>query len=110
MNAEEIKKIELAAEAAFVSSLRADKALEISHGAAIMPRSIWARGIVSALADAKVLELSQADKALAILAGPIGNSSQIGAKLMRDGVLQQQGIGAASESYAEQLAKRLGGG
>jgi hypothetical protein len=107
MNAESQKKLELAAKAAFIESLRADKALEISHGAAIMPRSIWARAIIAALADCGALQLEKVDLALAILASPIGNSSQIGALLLKDGIMQQQGIGEASESYAEQLAKRL---
>ena len=109
MNAESKKKIELAAMASFIESLRADNALEIAHAAPIMPRSIWARGIVAALHSAGCLNSNGIDNALAILASSLGNSSQLGAKLLEDGVLKQQGASDAAESFAEQLARRSAG-
>ena len=106
MNKEQMLEVSEKSMAAFVSKLGMINALQIAHGAAIMPRAIWAQGIVASLIDAGIVQSEeQAEKANVILASDLGNSSQLGAMLLKKGVLKQDSAQAAASSFAAQLAK-----
>lgn len=107
MNAEEKKMVVIEARKAFVASL-VNKT--IAHGAAVMPRGVWADGIIAAFLDAGIMapEAVDVEKAQAILGSELGNSSQLGSLLLKDGTLKQQGAEGAAEDYAAKLLERLG--
>jgi hypothetical protein len=106
MNTEDTRKIQIAAMNSFKAALAALKANEIAPGASIMPRSIWAQGIVAAMFEAKLLQPESLESAFAILDSELGNSSQLGASLLKDGTIKRLGAVETANSYLASLAAR----
>jgi hypothetical protein len=106
MNKEEVLKMNEISMAAFVAKLGKLNATTIPHGAAIMPRAVWAQGMVSALIAVGVVKSeADAEKVQAVLASDLGNSSQLGAILVKNGTIKQQEVAQAASSFADEIAK-----
>lgn len=107
MNKEQMLEVSDNAKAAFISKLSALGADKVAHGGSIMPRVVWAQCLVSALIDAGVVSSEeQADKVNVILASDLGNSSQLGAMLVKAGTIKMQAATEAASSFAAEIAKR----
>lgn len=92
------------AKAAFVVELKAAGGDRIAFGANVMPRVLWARCIT--LAIAAVDALGNPDAIVTVLDSELGNSSQLGTQLVKDGVIVREGVEAAATSLTSLLAER----
>ena len=108
MNEIEARKIQIAAKAAFIGALEQLGALEIGIGSAVMPREIWAQAMIAALVDSGILapETDDLNKAQAIFDSELGNASQLGALLLKEGTIKRRGASAEAESFLAKLAAR----
>lgn len=107
MNKEQILEVSEQAMAAFKARLVALNATSIAHGAAIMPRAIWAQGVVSAaIAVDAIASEAQAELLHIVLASDLGNSSQLGAMLLKKGFLKQESAAQAASSFAADFAAK----
>lgn len=107
VDSEESQKV-LAKEvrALFVQNMKALNHVEIAHGADLLPRSIWSTALALALAERGVIEAKQADAVAVVLNSDLGNSSQLGGALLKEGELKRQTAVQAGMSLADLLAKR----
>lgn len=90
----------------FVSNMKALGHETVALGADVMPRAIWANAIALAMAERGIISAEQADAVAVVLNSDLGNSSQLGAKLEKDGVLKRQSATAAATSLSAMLAAR----
>ena len=107
MNAEDVKMIQAAAKAAFVEQLKADGATNVPFGGSIMPRAEWARCLTFALVATGCAMVEDADKIAAVLGCELGNSSQLGMLLVKEGTITVGTAATAAASLSDQLAARL---
>lgn len=92
--------------AAFVAKLQSLGADKLAYGASIMPRAIWSQGMVSTMISAGIIQSEEAaDKALVVLNSDLGNSSQLGAMLLKKGILVQEEAKQAASSFAAEIAR-----
>lgn len=95
------------ARAAFIEVLLNGQAtLSIPFGGSLMPRETWARNLAMALAIAGAIPAESADAVAAILNSDLGNSSQLGTNLKKEGVITETGAASAATSLASILAQR----
>lgn len=106
MNKEQTLELNSNSMAAFVSKLQSLGADKLSYGAAIMPRAVWSQGMVSAMISVGIIQSEeQADKALVVFNSDLGNSSQLGAMLLKKGVIKQEQATQAASSFAAEIAR-----
>lgn len=106
MTKEERLKLVRESREAFIASMQSKT---IAHGADIMPRTVWADGMIAALVASGIMapERDDIEKAQAIFGSNLGNSSQLGTSLLKDGTIKMQGADDAAVDYAAELQKRL---
>jgi len=107
MNKEEISKLQEVALESFKAQWEALFGRKLAYGASKMPREKWAPCMVSALIAVGAIESeAQAVKALAALDSAIGNSSQLGAELVKAKWLEVEEPAQAAFSFAAMIAKK----
>jgi hypothetical protein len=102
--AEGRKLLQKMALAAFLERLVSLGANAISFSADIMPREVWADCISFAIFATNSQNDAEAIKCL--LDSTLGNSSQLGTYLLKEGHITRESKQAAGNSLAEALAKR----
>jgi hypothetical protein len=100
------KLLQKEVKALFISNMKALGHSSVKHGADIMPRSIWASALALALAERGVITAEQADGVAVVLSSELGNSSQLGSLLLKEGELTRETAANAATSLAEMLADR----
>jgi hypothetical protein len=91
---------------AFVQELKDSKNDRVAFGASVMPRAVWSRTLVLAMASVGVIRAEDADGVLAVLDSELGNSSQLGTVLVESGDITREGAAQAATSLAETLRAR----
>ena len=102
--AEGRKLLQIQARDAFKLELSNQNATKVAFGASIMPRVLWARCLT--LAIFAVDASGNPDAIEAILDSDLGNSSQLGTQLVKEGFITQDSAAIHGESLAQLLAKR----
>lgn len=105
-SAEKAKLLQKKARASFVSNLQALGKTKIAFGADIMPRELWAQLVALSLAENGCITAEQADCVSVVLNSDLGNSSQLGTALLKEGVMERETAITASKSLASILAER----
>ena len=91
---------------AFVKELAAVGGTRIAFAGNVMPRETWARCLALAMASVGAIAPEAADAVMAILNSDLGNSSQLGTALLKEGAITRESAVAASTSLASILAER----
>ena len=105
MNKEAMLLVNQNAMAAFVSKLRNEKGDKLSHSEAIMPRERWSVCMVSALiAVGAITSEAQAELIQVVLNSDLGNSSQLGALLLKNKIITRETAQVAASSFAAEIA------
>ena len=90
----------------FINNMKALGHETVKHGADIMPRSIWASALALALAERGVIKAEEADGLAVVLNSDLGNSSQLGTALLKEGELKREDAATAATSLLEILQKK----
>lgn len=106
MNKEQAMQVRDGAKQAFVAKLVKLNAVRIAHGAPTMPRAVWSQALVSALiASGAITSAEAAEKAAVVLDSELGNSSQIGAVLVKEGHIKVEEVEQAALSFADEIQR-----
>jgi hypothetical protein len=93
------------AEEGFKIALKACGADVISFAGDIMPRPVWSEGVVMALVYVGAIQPEQCDTIKAVLNSAMGNSSQYGASLLKEGTIKRKSADNVSESLIEKASR-----
>ena len=101
-----MQKIQNQAEASFLAALQALGWIEIAPSADLMPRDVWAQAIAGSLFDAGCIPAERLEIAAIILDSPLGNASQLGAKLLKEKKIRRLEQAIAGNNFLAALAAR----
>ena len=91
--------------ALFIQMMRALGHSSVKHGGDLLPRSVWSSALAMAMAERGVITPAQCDAVAVVLNSDLGNSSQLGGALKKEGILKVEDAATAATSLTDLLAK-----
>lgn len=98
--------LQIRAKVVFAELLQAFGWHKVTFGGEILPRARWAKVTAATLAELGVIDAKTAEVVEVVLSGSIGNSSQLGNELVKEGKMTREGADTAAQSLSALLAAR----